>query len=387
MKKSKKILLIVSVICILAGCAMMAGAWFRLVDMEPEELSTMKFEEKSHTITDTFSEIIINTSNSSIEILPSADGSCRVVCDDNEKLYHEVSVQKTENGSLLYISQHNEWEWYETLGGLYWEEKPALKVYLPKTEYTILRADSGSGDITVAPDFSFHTVHTRSISGNTSLSDMEVENMMVYSSGGDIALRSIQVEQDAYLENVSGFTQVENLTASALTTFASSGDTVLEKVSSGYLNMSTVSGHMRIYSGNFSDTSHFETSSGFIEITDSVCGDQTLYSVSGDVTLQTVQASGMELGSSSGTLSLWDVICSGNAHFDTVSGEIMFSGLDAENLGLVTSSGDVSGDLLTPKIFFTETSSGYVEVPPSDEDAGICHVSTASGNINIVIKP
>lgn len=387
MKKSKKILLTVSVICILAGLAMMAGAWLTLLDMDSGEIATMQFEKKAHTITDPFSQIIISTVNSSIEILPSTDGSCHVICDDNEKLYHEVSVQKTEEGSLLHISQHDDWEWYETLGGLHWDEAPTLKVYLPMTEYEILHASSGSGDITVTQNFSFQTVFTLSTSGNTALSGLKAEHLTVRSSGGDIVIRSIQASQDVFLENVSGMMQIENLTAANLTTSTTSGNTVLENASSEYLNMSTISGHIRIHQGNFSSTSLMESSSGFVEITDSVCGDQTTYTTSGNVTLQNVQTDGMELRSTSGTLALWDVICSGNAHFDTVSGEIMFSGLDAGNLDLVTSSGDVSGDLLTPKNFITETSSGYVEVPPSVEDAGTCYVSTASGNINIVVTP
>lgn len=387
MKKSKKILLAVSVICILAGLAMMAGAWLTLLDMDSGEVAVMQFEQKAHTITDPFSQIIINTVNSSVEILPSTDGSCHVICDDNEKLYHEVTVQKTEEGTLLHISQHDDWEWYESLGGLHWDKAPALKVYLPMTEYEILHASSGSGDITVAQDFRFHTVFTLSTSGNTALSNLKAEHLTARSSGGDIIIRSIQASQDVFLENVSGAMQIENLTAVNLTTGTSSGITVLEDASSEYLNMSTVSGHIRIHRGNFTGTSHIESSSGYVEISDSVCGDQTLLSVSGSVTLQTVQTTAMELHSSSGTLTLWDVICDGNAHFDTVSGEIMFSGMDAKNLELISSSGDVSGDLLTPKNFITKTSSGYVEVPPSVEDAGTCYVSTASGNINIVITP
>lgn len=387
MKKCKKILLIVSVICILAGCVMMASAWFSLLDMESDEIATMQFEEKTHTITDAFSQINISTVNSSIKILPSTDGSCRVICDDNEKLYHEVSVQKVEDGSVLYINQCDEWEWYEALGGLHWEEDPVLTVYLPETEYEILHAASGSGDITVAPDFSFRTLYTRAISGNTSLSEIKAGFMTVYSSSGDIAARTVQVENDAYLENVSGFTQVEDLTSSALTVVSSSGDTVMENISSGRLGISSISGYITLLRGHFSDSTHFEASSGQIVIVDSLCGDQTLHTVSGNVTLQSVQTTAMELGSSSGTLALWDVTCSKNAHYQTVSGEIMFSGLDAENLDFVTSSGDVSGDLLSSKNFITETASGYIEVPPSVEDAGTCYVNTASGNINIVIKP
>lgn len=387
MKKSKKIALIASAVCILAGLCMATTAWFSLQNADPSELSTMQFEEKSHTITEPFNDVIISTINSSIEILPSSDGICRVVCDDNEKLYHQVFFQESEDGTALHIVQHDEWEWYETLGGLHWDEDPILTVYLPQTEYEILDAVSGSGDITVAPDFRFRTLSTRSTSGNTALTGLKAENLLVNSSSGDISLRSVQVAEAIVLENVSGFTRVENLTASELNTASSSGDTVLENITSEYLNMRSVSGAARVYGSNFSNTSYFETSSGSIEIVDSLCGDQTLHSVSGSVTLQNVQANAMELRTTSGDVKLWEVHCEGNTHFETVSGEIMFTGLDAANLDFVTSSGVVSGSLLTPKNFITQTSSGYVEVPYSDPEAGTCSVQTVSGDIIITIQP
>lgn len=387
MKKSKKILLIVAAALILTGCITMGAAWGSLSKMSREEIAFIQFEEKTHTITEPFNDMIISTINSSIQILPSSDGSCRVVCDDNEKLYHQVSFQESEGGTTLHIAQHNEWEWYETLGGLHWEEDPVLTVYLPQTEYEVMDAASGSGDITVAPDFRFRTLHLNSTSGNTTLTELEAEHLNVLSASGDILLRSVRVSEGVYLQNVSGFTRVENLTASELTTASSSGDTVLENAFSGYLSVRTISGVTRVHSGNFSDTSYFETSSGDIEIVDSVCGDQTLHSVSGNVALYNVRTSAMELRSTSGDLELQNVLSDGNAHCETVSGEITLIGSDAENLELVTSSGDVSGNLLTPKIFITETASGIVDIPPTDQSGGTCYVRTTSGNISIVIVP
>ena len=385
MKKSKKILLIVAAALIFTGCMMMGVAWLSLSKMSEDEIAFMQFEEETHTITEPFNDLIISTINSSIEILPSSDGTCRVVCDNNEKMYHQVFFQESENGTALHIAQHNEWEWYETLGGLYRDKAPTLTVYLPQAEYEVLHAGTASGDITINLGFHFQTLLTNSTSGNTDLSELEAEYLSAYSSSGDISIRSIQVAQDTYLENVSGFTRAEHLTASALTTASSSGDTVLEHVTSGYLNMRSVSGEMHIYSCTFSSSSYFETSSGGVEIANSACGDQTLHSVSGSVTLQSVQTIAMELRTTSGDVQLWDVLCEGNAHVETVSGEIAFSRLDAANLDFVTSSGNVSGDLLSPKIFITETSSGIVEVPHSDQNAGTCNIRTVSGDIHIVL--
>lgn len=85
MKRSKKIAMIVSVICILVGLCIMTAAWFHLRGTDPMELSTIQYEETIHTITEPFENIQINTMNSSIEILPSDDGTCRIVCDDKDR--------------------------------------------------------------------------------------------------------------------------------------------------------------------------------------------------------------------------------------------------------------------------------------------------------------
>lgn len=387
MKKSKKILLIAAVALILTGCITMGAAWASLSKMSAEEIAFMQYEEQTHTITEPFNDIIISTINSSIQILPSSDGSCRIVCDDNEKMFHQVSFQESEDGTVLHIAQRNEWKWYETLGGLHWEEPPVLIVYLPQAEYEILDAVSGSGDITVAPDFRFGTLHLNSTSGNTALTGIEAEHLNVLSASGDILLRSVRVSEDAYLQNVSGFTRVENLTASELTSYASSGETVLENASAEYLNTSTVSGFIRVYDGNFSNTSYFETSSGDIEIVDSECGEQRIKTVSGKLSLQNITGISLTTETSSGSIGIFEAFYSHSALCNTVSGEIQFSGLDAENLEFITSSGDISGNLRSPKNFITETSSGYMDVPPSDESAGTCSIRTVSGNVSIVIDP
>lgn len=387
MKKSVKILLTVSVLLILIGSAMMAGAWFAMANRPSEEMAAIEFVENTHTITENFSDIILNTQSSSIEILHSPDGVCRIVCDDSEKLYHKVSFQKSDAGTVLYIAQHSELQWYETLWGFHWQEDPVLSVYLPKSEYGVVDAASGSGDISIAPDFCFTTLSTSAISGNTKLSELCTENLQAYSSSGDISIQTLHVEDSIYLENVSGFTRAEDVSATQITTSASSDDTVLEGVSSDYLHATAVSGEIRVMGGTFRDTSYFETSSGSIEISDSECGELTVQAVSGSVTLQNVRGPSLNAGTSSGDVSLWDTLYSGNVLCHTTSGAVQFTGLDGENLEFITSSGDVSGNLLSAKNFITETSSGYVSVPPSDETAGTCHISTVSGSINIAIKP
>jgi len=387
MKKHKVILIIISLVCILIGAAMVTGAYLSLVNDASGQLAALEFQAKTHTITEPFTKLNIRTVNSSIEILPSSDDTCRIVCDDNEKLYHDFSVTESPQGTQLNINQHDDWQWYEMLDGLFRQDDIALRVYLPEAEYDLLHAHSVSGDITIAPDFRFQTLTTYTSSGNTKLTDLYAGHLTVHSVSGDLILRNLEAAEDAFLESISGFMQIENLKASNVTTHSSSGGAALENISSYYLRATSVSGEIRVMGSDFRDTSFFETSSGSIEIVDSNCGEQSVNTVSGNATMQDVSGSSLNARSSSGDISLWDTLYSGNVLCHTVSGAILFTGMDAVALEFHSTSGDVSGNLLSPKNFIVDTTSGYVTVPPSDEKAGTCHIRTVSGNISIVIEP
>ena len=387
MKKSKVILIIISLVCILIGAAMVTGAYFSLVNDASGQLAALEFQEKTHAITEPFTKLNIRTVNSSIEILPSSDGICRIVCNDNEKLYHDFSVTESPQGIQLNINQRDDWQWYEMLDGLYRVDELKLQVYLPEAEYDLLHANSASGDIKIAPDFRCQTVSTYTASGNTKITDLQTRHLTANTVSGDLILRNIEAAEDAFLESISGFMQIENLKATNITTHSSSGGAALENVSSDYLRATSVSGEIRVMGSNFCDTSYFETGSGSIEIVDSNCGEQSVNTVSGNATMQDVSGSSLNARSSSGDISLWDTLYSGNVLCHTVSGEIQFTGLDAQMLEFLSTSGDVSGNLLSPKNFIVDTTSGYVAVPPSDEKAGTCHIRTVSGNISIAIEP
>ena len=385
MKKSKKILLAASVVSIFIGVSMILGAWRALCHNAADAVAGLEFEEKHLIITDSFTNIHISSGNSSIELLPSSDGVCHIVCQDSEKLYYQISVTESVSGSQLNINQVDGRQWYEMPYGLFQEYNLSLQVYLPEAEYALLHTDSGSGDITIAPDFCFQTAYLNTTSGNTALTALHSNYLTVSSSSGDLILRSVEASEDINLETTSGFIQAVNLTAANVTTASSSGTTVLECVSSDYLRATAVSGDVHVREGNFMDTSYFESSNGNIEIVGSECGEQTAQTISGKVTLQNVGGKSLNAGTSSGAILIENSCYSGNLLCRTTSGEIMFTGADAGTLELMSSSGDISGDLLSSKNFIAETSSGFVSIPPSHEESGTCHVSTVSGNISITI--
>ena len=92
-------------------------------------LSTSKYETNTHEIREDFSSIEVRTDTADLTLLPSEDGVCRVVCQEQKNNSHEVKV---ENGTLVIRLVDNR-RWYEHISIGWGSSK--LTVYLPKSEY------------------------------------------------------------------------------------------------------------------------------------------------------------------------------------------------------------------------------------------------------------
>ena len=64
------------------------------------------------------------------------------------------------------------------------------------------------------------------------------------------------------------------------------------------------------------------------------------------------------------------------------TGDIKLDKSDAAEIFIKTSTGNVTGTLLTEKVFITQTSTGNIKVPKSIK-GGRCEITTSTGNIKI----
>ena len=67
------------------------------------------------------------------------------------------------------------------------------------------------------------------------------------------------------------------------------------------------------------------------------------------------------------------------------TGSVRFDGCDGDAIYVETDTGDVTGTLLTDKVFITKTDTGSVDVPKSI-NGGRCEISTDTGDIRIEIR-
>lgn len=126
-----------------------------------------------------------------------------------------------------------------------------------------------------------------------------------------------------------------------------------------------------------------KSTSGEVFVKNIQAGTVEVESTSGSVELEQISATSVKASSTSGDVELKHVVASGEILVKTVSGEIELDAVDAETLILKATSGDVEGTLLSAKKFVTDTTSGEICVPKSDESAGICEIKTVSGDVQI----
>lgn len=322
MKRSLKIALLAAGISILVGLFLIFTGLL-MVSFDFSRLSTADFETNTYEIAEDFQSIHIQTNEHNITLQPSADGSCRLICTDSDRVTHSMAV---ENGTLTVRRTDNR-RWYQHIG-IYLGEDDELSVtlFLPKDRYDALYAKSVSGDITLPDGFSFAELELTSTSGEIMVQSSSASKLSVSTVSGDIEL--------------------SGTTAQTLTVCSTSGETDLSRLTAESLRVQTTSG---------------------------------------DQELQELQIAGpAELETTSGEVALKDTLAN-SVQIQTVSGDIALKNADASAFTVKTGSGWVEGTLRSGKLFTVHTTSGSIRVPDPDPAGGTFDVTTVSGDVTLKI--
>ncbi|MBQ1566073.1 MAG: DUF4097 family beta strand repeat protein [Clostridia bacterium] len=222
---------------------------------------------------------------------------------------------------VLTIRHVDEREWFERIS--LFAETPKITVYLPAGEYDSLVITEHTGDIELPEAFSFRTADITASTGDVKTA-ASAERIAIQTSTGDIA--------------------VENVKA----------DTMELSVSTGRVTVQSVA-----CTGGLSIC----VSTGKTQLTDVSCG--LLISTG-----------------STGDLSMKNTVVATMLSIERSTGDVRFDGCDAAEITVKTGTGDVTGTLLSDKVFLTETGTGRIDVPKSTV-GGRCEIKTDTGDIKI----
>ncbi len=298
MRTRTKIWLIIAASLVLIGGIIFAGV-MSMLKWDFAKLSTVKYETNTYEISDTFNDISMRTDTADVIFAFSDDGKCRVVCHEDEKAKHSVTVEE----DTLVISIIEEKSWYDYIGINF--ASPKITVYLPKTEYISLLIDESTGDVEIPKDFSFNNAEISLSTGDVKLFASASEDIKIKTSTGDI--------------------QVKNISAGTLDLSVSTGKVTVSDV--------ICEGDIKI-----------NVSTGKTDLCDVECKNIITSGSTGDITLK-------------------NVISTEKISIERSTGDVKLDVCDAFEIFVETDTGDVTGVLLTDKIFVTESDTGSVDVP------------------------
>ena len=298
MRRGTKIWIIAAASLCLIGSMIFGGA-MTMLKWDFTRLSTLKYENNVHMITEEYRNIRVETATADIVFLPSTDGTTTVECREQTKMLHSVSVK---DGTLA-IELADTREWYDYISINF--GSPKITVRIPAGEYGALSVKHSTGNTEIAEGFRF-------------------ESMDISGSTGHVKNRA----------SVFGLMKIK----------ASTGDIRVENIAAGSLDLAVSTGRVTVRNAVCT-------------------GDVSVKVSTGKTDMTGVRCASLISNGSTGEIDLTDVIAAERISICRSTGDIEFERCDAAQLHIKTDTGDVEGTLLSEKIFMTKTDTGRISVP------------------------
>ena len=223
MSKSAKKWLIAAASLVTIGVIMFAVV-MTAYHWDFSRLSTDQYETNTYKISEEFSDIKLNTEVADILFAVSDDGTCRIVCYEEENMNHSVSVR---DGALT-VSAADDRAWYEHIGIS--AHSPKVTLYLPKTEYASIIIKASTGDIEIPNEIKVDSADISLSTGDIRVNNMAVDTLDLSSSTGKIIVSNVTCTGDMKVSTTTGDVNVKNVTCQNLLSTGSTSDISLKNV-------------------------------------------------------------------------------------------------------------------------------------------------------------
>jgi len=320
MSRKTKIWLIVAASLIGLGCVIFGGA-MTVLNWDFAKLGTVQYETNTHSLEEAIIDVKIVTKTADVIIRPSGDEEISVVCFEQTRAKHAVSIKD----GVLEIRLVDERKWYDYIGINF--KSPRITVSIPRGQYGKISLRTDTGKVVIPAEFGF-------------------EEMEITVSTGDVNCEA-SVSGAMKIKSTTGSIHLQELSADTLALSASTGKITAQKV-------------------NCAGAASLKISTGDINLLELRCQSLTASGDTGDILLK-------------------DVTVEEAMSVETDTGKVKFDRCDAGEMQIKTDTGSVTGSLLTPKIFFAETDTGRVDVPKTTTggkceittDTGNIHITIA----------
>ncbi len=332
----------IKVLSIVCGILILIGIILSVMALIFGGFGNEKTKVVTLTAGEEFTKISIETGMSDVVIEKSDTNETYAMCDESKKIKYELKI---ENGTL-FLSEIDNRKWYDYIGIHFGDRKTTL--FLKADSYESLNIKTLSGSIDFDEEISFKDANVNAMSG------------------------SVKIESAA----------IDNLKASAM-----SGSVDIHRISAKSIEAEATSGGVYLTDLQIEDGISVTASSGGINIERAIVKSITASASSGNINLFDITASSaLNLSAVSGNIKITDASSYEKAEIKTSSGNISFSGFDSQDIYIEASSGNVTGALLTGKLFDVRTTSGTSSYPDHFIEGGSCKIKTTSGNVKIEIE-
>lgn len=302
MRKTKKTAVIVALCLIVVGLLVLA-AGFALSGGGHINLDAENVEINTYTVEEDFSDIVMENVSANVRFTQAEDGTCRVVCRENEMVSYTVSI---EEGALV-VRETDHRKWYHHIGIFFSDRE--IEIYLPRETYGCMDVDTSVGRIEIGNTFSFETV--------------EIE-----SDTGDIVFAA----------------SVEKLMA----IFSDTGSITVTDAGASALKLETATGAIRAIGVKVEEKAEIKSDTGAVAVTEMTCQNAFLETKTGKIVLE-------------------DTTVEKELRIRSDTGDVEILESDACALKIQTDTGDVRGTLLTEKVFLVESDTGDIAVPKTTQ--------------------
>lgn len=336
------------------------------------------FTMKEYAVSDAFENIAIDTKTADVDFVLATDGVCKVVVSEKSGLQYSVSVQD----NTLTVKFEDTRKWYQHL--TFNTETPNVTVYLPDVEYKTLTIDATTGDMNIPKGLHFENVAIDMTTGDIECEALVSGNMKIEVTTGDIEVKNAQAG-DIVIKVTTGDVEFEDVICANLSAQGSTGSFTADNAQvtkAFYVKCTTGEVSMeKIAAGTLT----VDKTTGKMDISSATCGDVQLSTTTGSTTISGMTCADFTSTGSTGDLTMESVVASGKFTIDRSTGDITFNGCDAAEIEVEATSGDVTGTLLSEKIFIARSTSGRVNTPET-LTGGKCKITTTSGDIKLEIK-
>ncbi|MGN1052881.1 MAG: DUF4097 family beta strand repeat-containing protein [Candidatus Scatosoma sp.] len=184
MKKAVKAGLITAAVLVVIGALIFVLTAYS-VGWNFNKLGEGRYETKTYEVKEEFSNVSLKTDTADIAFVPSDDGNCKVVCDEEKNKKYSVAA----TDGVLTVEVVDTRKWYERTS---WFSSENITVYLPRTEYASLVVEGSTGAVEIPEKFSFDNVDVTVSTGSVKCFARATGSVKITASTGDV-----------YVENVS----------------------------------------------------------------------------------------------------------------------------------------------------------------------------------------